>query len=69
MGNIGMTREHASLERYTFPQKWQENYPSHKTESPYDPLEGFPNGRKPRGKIQFVFFVWNRSLKSELSVL
>lgn len=51
MGNIGLTKDHLSLEKYTFPYLRKDNYPSDRIESPYDPLEGFPNGRKTRGNF------------------
>lgn len=50
MGNH-FTRDHFNLEKYTFPYMWKENYPDCKKPSPYDPLEGFPNGRKERGLL------------------
>ena len=54
MGNIqlpfGLTRDHISLEPYTFPYL-RKNWPRNDRESPYDPLEGFPNGRKERGMM------------------
>ena len=56
MGNIGLTKDHMSLEKYTFPYLRKDNYPSDRVESPYDPLEGFPNGRKTRGKVT-VFYI------------
>lgn len=51
MGNIGFTKEHFDVEKYTFPYLRDVNYPSDREKSPYDELEGFPNGRKERGKI------------------
>lgn len=56
MGNIGLpfglTKDHISLEKYTFPylRKDRSEWPSDREESPFEPLEGFPNGRKERGK-------------------
>lgn len=49
MGNLGLTRDHMSIEKYTFPHYWKDNYPSDRVDSPYDPLEGFERGRKQRG--------------------
>ncbi len=42
---------HWSIEHLTFPhlRKSLREYPSDKEESPFDPLYGFPNGRKQRG--------------------
>ncbi|KAI7695257.1 NADH dehydrogenase [ubiquinone] 1 beta subcomplex subunit 7 [Sarcoptes scabiei] len=47
MGNLGLTKDHISIEPYTFPYL-RKNWPSDSQDSPYDPLEGFPNGRKTR---------------------
>lgn len=62
MGNIGLTKDHLSLEKYTFPYLRKDNYPSDRIESPYDPLEGFPNGRKTRGN----FFALNAYFQKKL---
>ncbi|KAI2809923.1 NADH dehydrogenase 1 beta subcomplex subunit 7 ndufb7 [Blomia tropicalis] len=53
MGNLpfGLTRDHMSIEKYTFPFLRDVNYPSDRTESPFDPHEGFTHGRKERVMI------------------
>lgn len=58
MGNLpfGLTRDHMSIEKYTFPFLRDVNYPSDRTESPFDPHEGFTHGRKERGRIHIHIF-------------
>jgi len=61
MGGI-WSSNHWSLEHLTFPhlRKELKDYPSDREESPFDPLYGFPNGRKQRGpkidiNYQFIY--------------
>ncbi|XP_054161788.1 NADH dehydrogenase [ubiquinone] 1 beta subcomplex subunit 7-like [Oppia nitens] len=51
MGNI--TSDHMDLKHFTAPHKWlpAHEWPNDRKESPYDPMYGFPNGRKPREMI------------------
>jgi len=51
MGNLGLTKDHMSLEKYTFPYLYRRDYPSDRVESPFDPEIGFPHGRKQRGSL------------------
>ena len=54
MGNFwsvtGLNKDHCDVQKFFWPHYWKENWPSNLTDSPYAPLDGFPNGRKPRGK-------------------
>ncbi|CAG2119361.1 unnamed protein product, partial [Medioppia subpectinata] len=49
MGGV-FTKDHFDLQHLSLPLKRLplHEYPSDREESPYDPLYGFPNGRKPR---------------------
>ena len=57
MGNLGLTRDHFDIEKYTFPYLRDKTRPSDMTDSPFDPLEGFPKGRKPRGLLLLLLLL------------
>ncbi|CAG2182876.1 unnamed protein product, partial [Oppiella nova] len=52
MGGI-FTKDHLDVTHLTLPHKRLplREYPSDRDESPYDPMIGFPHGRKPRVMI------------------
>lgn len=55
MGNIGITRDHIGIDKLTFPHLRGVIWPLEHEESPYPPLEGFPNGRKEKGLFFTLF--------------